>query len=141
MNYFYSTNKKIQGTNRSISWAFNYQIISFLTNQWISEILHCQCSHGERRNRKQQTVRPSLATPFSRTIVFQHLSISIDGQQILQFLKNIDFLNFDKTAEVFGKWQFFSVLFGLHSYVVACILSYTHGSTRANGHRMHAALH
>ena len=78
---------------------------------------------------------------FSRTIVFQNLSISIDGQQILQFLKNIDFLNFDKTAEVFGKWQFFSVLFGLHSYVVACILSYTHGSTRANGHRMHAALH
>ena len=46
---------------------------------------------------------------FPKTIVFENLSISIDGQQILQFLKNIDFLSFDNTAEAFGKWQFFLV--------------------------------
>ena len=79
---------------------------------------------------------------FSRIIVFQNLSISIDGQQILQFLKNIDFLSFDKTTEVSDKWQFFQFsLVCTDCYVVACILSYTHESACANGHRMHSALH
>lgn len=75
-------------------------------------------------------------------MVFQNFSISIDGQQVLQFLKNIDFLSFDKIAQVFGKWQFFSVFFGLYRLLhVACMLNNTHGSACANGHCMHVALH